>query len=258
MKNFVTKIAKVEVDNLSLSDALKYILKGRQTITFSSPKTFPILNIVTINPEFVVIANEDQRFQKLINSAFLRVPDGVGILWAAAIKGQPLKEKVSGLRLLESLAKRAAEQALTIGLIGGRGQVAVRSLECLKGKYPRLQGWAMSGPEVKIQKYPARLPIVIKGEVPAAEILKTDILFVAMGAPKQEFFIESLRKLPFKKPLVAMGVGGAFDEISGKTKKTPEWLENLGLKWFWRLVQEPWRWRRQLRLLKFIQLVLTA
>ena len=135
---------------------------------------------------------------------------------------------------MEGLIKLASEKGFTIGFLGGRCEVADKVVERLQKKYQNL----------KIN-YVAEEP----GEIP-----KTDILFVAFGAPKQEKWIaENLEKIPVK---VAMGVGGAFDYISGRVPRAPAWIRRLSLEWLFRLIIQPWRIKRQLKLLKYLWLIM--
>lgn len=230
--------------------------------------------LVTVNPEIVVLANKNERFKKLLNNAPIATADGLGILLAGKILGTPFKEKVTGVDLVVELVKMANDLGLTVGLIGGRGDLAVKTAECLRKRHPNLKIFGLEG--IKNIKNPSFKEWERIISITADH--KPQMLFVAFGAPYQEFFIESLkknlqpnfrpakqagRKLATKsrptynlQPIVAIGVGGAFEEISGRVKQVPKWLDNLGFKWLWRLICQPWRWRRQLALLEFIWLVL--
>ena len=140
------------------------------------------------------------------------------------------------------LCSMAEKEGLTVGLIGGRRGVAVEALECLQNKYPNLKGWAMEEPETKMKN--------------------VDIIFVALGFPKQEYFINLLSNEAIEqssnRALVLMAVGGTFDYLAGRSIRAPGWVRNIGLEWLYRLIHEPWRLPRQLEGGKFFLQVLTS
>ncbi|MBI2337849.1 WecB/TagA/CpsF family glycosyltransferase [Candidatus Daviesbacteria bacterium] len=181
-------------------------------------------------------------------------------------------ERVSGTDFLEALCKLASEKGFTTGFLGGKGEVAKKVAECLQKKYPKLKvEFAESGGEVdkyganvilseakdlKIKKRESRDSSLIvqndKNEL--SNIPPTDILFVAFGHIKQEKWIaRNLEKTPAH---VMMGVGGAFDYLSGNVPRAPKWVRNLGFEWFYRLIIQPWRIKRQLALLQYLWLIL--
>lgn len=185
--------------------------------------------IVTPNPEFLVTAQNDLEFKKILNNADLAIPDGAGLKLTGDIECN-----TPGIDLIEELIRLASVRGVTTGFLGGRSQVAERTVERLKKKYPALK--------VKfISEEPDDIP-------------KLDILFVAFGHPKQEKWIsKNLPGLPIK---VAMGAGGAFDFLSGKVPRGPLWIRNLGLEWLFRLAVQPWRIKRQLSLIKYLLMLI--
>lgn len=212
-KHMKKYILGVKIDDVNMDEALGIVHGWLQ----ESKKKY----IVTPNPEFIMTAQKDLEFKKILNDADLSIPDGAGLKLSGKIKNT-----VPGVDLMEKLVDKSRDWAVTIGLLGGRDGVANETFECLQKKYP----------SIKIDN------------------ASPDLLFVALGAPKQEKWIaENLPKLPIK---VAMGVGGSFDYISGKVPRAPKWLRSLGLEWLFRLVIQPWRIKRQLRLLKYLWLVL--
>lgn len=204
--------------------------------------------IVTPNPEFLVTAQENKQFQIVLNKSDLSIPDGVGL------KLGGIKNIVPGINFMQSLIKMAAEKAFTVGLLGGRIEVAEKTAERLKKTYPGLKiSFAESGPVIDSLN---RLPRSASTSSASLAMTKCDILFVAFGHPKQEYWIaQNLDKIPVK---VAMGVGGAFDVISGKLPRAPKWLRSLKLEWLFRLMIQPWRIKRQLALLKYIWLIYSS
>ena len=198
--------------------------------------------IVTPNPEILMIAQKNETFRKILNEADLALPDGVGLIWASRILGKPLKERITGVDFMEKVCELAAKEGFTVGLIGGRDGVALKAAERLKKAYPKLK--------LVLAQEEWEDNLKIENRNLSSSI---DILFVAFGAPKQEIWVNKhLNDLPIK---VAMGVGGSFDYFAGLIPRAPKWIQNLGFEWLYRLIQQPWRIRRQLALLKFMGLV---
>lgn len=260
------KILGTKITNASSSEILEYILENLQS---DSKK----MSIVTPNPEIIMYALEHKSFQEILNRAEIALPDGVGVAISSRIlKNQPL-ERITGVDMMEKLCEKAAERGLTVGFLGGRGKVAEKTAECLAKKYPDLivsfasDEW-QSGP-VAFHPHSSSSPLtsfglrVDKGEPPVASPVSKsqmskarshkstyiDILFVAFGFPKQEEWIDqNLDKIPVT---VAMGVGGAFDYVSGKVRRAPKFVRKIGMEWAFRLINEPWRIKRQMALPKF-------
>lgn len=225
-------ILGVKVDDVAISEVLELVgkwLKG-------GGKHY----IVTPNPEIVVMAQQDKELKNIINNADLAIPDGMGLKLAGDIVYH-----TPGIDVMEELVKLARDSAFTTGFLGGRGDVANKTAECLKRKYPKLKiAFAESGGEVDQQ---GKL-------LKSLKLPKSDLVFVAFGPPKQEKWIaKNIEKLNVK---VAMGVGGAFDYISGQVPRAPKWIRNLGFEWLFRLIIQPWRIKRQLALLKYWWLIM--
>lgn len=195
--------------------------------------------IVTPNPEFVMLAQKDEAFRQVLNGADLAIPDGVGLKRFAGFKNV-----VGGIYLVEDLCRVAADLGFTTIFLGGRNGVAVKAAERLQKKYQGLKiAFAGDGPEVNKE-----------GLGNSIKLPPADLLFVGFGQVKQEKWIaNNLDKLPVR---VAMGVGGSFDEISGKVLGVPRWVHSLGLKWLFRLILQPQRFKRQLAIWQFAWLTL--
>jgi len=287
------KIVGITLNSTSKAQVLRKITSrlDRQEKTF----------IVTPNPEFLVFANRNPWFKKILDKADLAIPDGIGLVWASrflalrsptkillsasdslAKKRPLLKEthrrsqgeasqnlwasraqqdkvptrftlqgRISGTDLMEKLCQVAAKQGWGVYLLGGRPGVAKKALMNLKSRSPGLKGWAESGPKLELAHWDSR---GVKKWVGKINQKSPELLFVAFGMGKQEKFIgENWRDLKVK---MAMGVGGAFDYLAGEIPRPPAWSQNLGLEWFYRLIRQPWRWRRQLALIEFVWLVL--
>jgi N-acetylglucosaminyldiphosphoundecaprenol N-acetyl-beta-D-mannosaminyltransferase len=226
-------ILGVGITDASKREILEYVIENVENFKKK-------LYLVTPNPEFLVLANKNFSFKNILNQADLASADGVGLMFAGKFLGKPLKERFTGVDIVENLCERVAVKPITVGFLGGRVGVAEKAAECLQKKYPGLK-IAFVGGEWQEKRTSDKNSKLI------------DILFVAFGAPKQEFWIsENLDKIPVK---IAIGVGGAFDYISGKTPRAPVFMRNAGFEWLFRLIVQPWRIKRQLSLIEFIWLV---
>ncbi len=205
--------------------------------------------IVTPNPEIVMMAQKDLQLKEIINHADLSLPDGNGLKLTTNIKCLS-----PGVDVMEALVKMASIWGLSVGFLGGKGDVAKVTAECLKKKYPKLTvKYALSGPII-----PTKVKTYTNNDLSIPDQVLTnrcDILFVALGPPKQEHWIaRNFKNIPVK---VAMGVGGSFDYISGRVLRAPQWIRNLQLEWLFRLIMEPWRIKRQVLLIKYLFLLLS-
>jgi N-acetylglucosaminyldiphosphoundecaprenol N-acetyl-beta-D-mannosaminyltransferase len=189
--------------------------------------------IATVNPELIMEASKNSRFKKVLNDCDLCLADGVGVVWATKILEGLKIERIPGVDLILELSSLAAEGGFGVFLLGGRNGAAERTAQELRGKHPNLR---IAGYSESLDS----LILIQKG------IKTADIVFVALGAPKQEIWIaENLPNL--RKVKIAMGVGGSFDFISGKIKRAPRPVRSLGLEWLWRFMRQPWRMARIIR-----------
>lgn len=230
--------------------------------------------VVTPNPEFLLAAQKDNEFKKILNNADLAIPDGSRLGWAAKMQSEknffkrllifpffifPIKllmqfDIVTGVDLMEALCKESADKSVTVGFLGGRDAVAEKAANCLQKKHQNLKiAFAKAGPTINfdgkdINQYQTNTSLLSD--------YACDILFVAFGHVKQEKWIaKNLDQLPVK---VAIGVGGAFDYLSGSVLRAPGFIRKLGLEWLFRLILQPWRISRQLKLIKFLFLVISS
>jgi N-acetylglucosaminyldiphosphoundecaprenol N-acetyl-beta-D-mannosaminyltransferase len=203
-------------------------------------------HVCTINPEFMMVAQRDRDFFNILNRADLCIPDGVGLLWAARYLGKPLPERVTGSDGVPKIAERAAQTGWRLFFLGAASGVAERAASVLRVRYPGVQivGTYSGSPAGSEED---ALVERVNGS-------GTDILFVAYGAPEQDKWIA--RNLPRLNMKMAMGVGGAFDFIAGVVPRAPQWMQDLGIEWLFRLMRQPWRLRRMLRLPRFVLVVL--
>lgn len=225
----------VNFDNLTLDETVELILSrlknGQQTAVY------------TPNSEIVQACIEDNALYDIINSAEVICPDGIGVVKAAKILKTPLKGKVAGIEVGEKLIASLTDGSKSIFLMGGKPGIAEKAAEELAKKYP---GIKIAGTNDGYFKK--------EGEENNAVIAKinnsrADVLFVCLGAPAQEKWIYSNRdKL---NVTVMLGLGGSLDGYAGVVKRAPKVFINLGLEWFYRLLCEPWRLKRMMKLPKF-------
>ncbi len=202
--------------------------------------------VATVNPEFLMKARTNEAFRAALQGAALCVADGVGVIWAARRRGVRLRERVAGSDLVPLLSAEAARRGWRVFYLGAAPGVAERTAAILSERHPGLQvaGCYAGSPAPKEEDE-------IAARIRASD---ADVLFVAYGAPRQDLWLA--RNLARTGAAVGLGIGGAFDFVAGVSRRAPRWIQRLNLEWLHRLVQEPWRWRRQLALPHFALLVL--
>lgn len=199
--------------------------------------------IATVNPEFVMTAQQDPDFLTILRSADLCLPDGIGLVWASRLLKKPLPERVPGSDLVYRLAQACSDHGWRLFLLGAAPGVAEEAAAVLKDLYPALiiAGTFAGSPD----------PREDQALVQRINHSKADMLFVAYGAPRQDKWINrNLDRLTTTH--LAIGVGGSLDFITGRSVRAPRWIQKLGLEWLHRLIKEPWRWRRMLALPQFV------
>jgi N-acetylglucosaminyldiphosphoundecaprenol N-acetyl-beta-D-mannosaminyltransferase len=190
--------------------------------------------ICTANPEFLMAAQRDPEFRRVLLAADLVLPDGVGLLWAARWLGRRLPERVPGSDLIYRLADLAARRGWRVYFLGAAEGVAQAAAARLQALYPDLVvAGAFAGSPA-----PAEDDALV-ARVAAA---RPDLLLVAYGAPAQDKWI-ARNRLRLGVP-VSLGVGGSFDFVAGVARRAPRWVQRLGLEWLHRLWRQPWRVRR--------------
>ncbi len=242
LKNPSVRILGVRVDGVTFEGMLDCI---EQWISPRSGELGPH-QICTVNPEFVMEARRNPQFAAVLEGADLCIADGVGLLWAAKRLGQPLPERVTGSDGVPLIAERAAQKGWRLFLLGAGPGVAERAAIVLAERYPGLQvvgtyagsPWEADAPEI----------------VERLRTIRPDVLFVAYGAPKQDFWIARYGAAAGVPAM--MGVGGSLDFIAGVQKRAPRWVRRINLEWLYRLITQPWRWRRQLALPRFVWAVM--
>lgn len=203
--------------------------------------------VATVNPEFVMRAQDDRDFSRVLESAELCLADGTGVVWAARREGCRLHGPVAGVDLVQPLATLCARRGFRLFLLGAAPGVADELAGRLRSANPALQVQAHSGSPAAADDAETLARIHAHA---------TQILLVAYGAPGQELWIDRLRNR--LGVAVAIGVGGAFDYLTGRVPRAPEWMRSAGLEWLHRLVRQPWRIRRMAVLPTYALKVLTT
>lgn len=211
-----------------------------------------MLHVATVNSEYIMEAQSNKQFKNVL-ALCLTIADGHGVVWASKIldaRRQMPVERISGVELAEEIVGHAAEKGEKVFLLGAAVGVAEKAAKELSKKYPTLQISSYSGAKsVKVEKSEEASMTIAK-----INAYEPDYLLVAYGSPYQDMWIEENRS--YLRVRVAMGVGGTLDEWAGEVAICPEWLDSIGLKWAWRVVHEPWRFKRVVKVLKFGLVVL--
>lgn len=225
-------IMGVYFDSTTMADAVARamaIMDGDQNAYFVTP-----------NPEIVYETMHDESFRSLINGADRILPDGVGVLLGGKILGTPLQEKISGVDFAAHLIGAMAQAGKRLYLLGSKPGVAELAGQKMREAHPDL---IICG--VADGYFQDEAPVVA-----AINAAKPDALFVCLGSPKQEKFIEA--HIGELESRFLVGLGGSLDAFAGTVKRAPAWIVKIGMEWFYRLCKEPKRFKRMLRLPKFV------
>lgn len=201
--------------------------------------------VVTLGTEMVVYAQRHSRFRSIVNDCALSLCDTVGLLLVAKHRGAALRERVTGIELVERCCAGAAQQGVPVYFLGGAEGVAAAAAERLLTKFPHLR---IAG--VRSGYFSDDESAAIAAAIAASG---AKLLFAGMGSPRQEYWLAE--RLPQTGCGAGIGVGGSFDVIAGRIARAPRLIRSLGLEWLYRLIKEPRRWRRQLALPRFVWLV---
>ena len=200
--------------------------------------------VVTPNPEIVWMCRKNQELSEIISGAELVLADGIGIIHGAKILGRPLKEKIPGIDFAEELLCKMAQENKSVFLFGAKAGVADKAAESLETKFPGIE---IAGTENGFFKDDA--PIVEKINAAAP-----DLLLVCLGAPKQEVWMkENAERLNVR---IMIGLGGSLDVFAGTVERAPERWQKAGLEWLYRLLKEPKRIKRMIKLPLFLFVVI--
>ena len=228
------RLVGIPIDDLSFEEALDRMEEMIQ-------KRRPAGQALTLNVDVMVKLRRDPQFRAVAERSPLVLADGMPILWAVRFLGRPIRARICGTDLVPALSRRAAEKGYSVYFFGGKPGAAEEAAFRLGKRYPGLRVAGISVPPFGFEADPSQNARFIQEVKRAAP----NILFVALGAPRQEKWLDAhLAELGI--PL-CLGVGGTFEIVAGLRARAPVWLQWIGLEWVWRLLQEPARlWRRYL------------
>ncbi len=227
-----TDIMGLQFDNITMEEALdaaKALLQGEHAA-----------RVVTPNAEIAYEALHDENTRTLLNSAELMLPDGAGVVLASKILKTPLKQKVAGVDFADGLLGVLETTGQSLYLLGSKPGIGELAAQKMMQKHPRLK---IAG--IADGYFQDEAPVIDKINASGA-----DVLFVCLGAPKQEQFMARHQKTLHVKLMA--GLGGSLDSFAGTVKRAPKWMIRLNLEWLYRLIKEPKRFKRMLRLPKYL------
>lgn len=227
-------ILGVPINNITLDEATSVVVSYLD----SDEKNM----IFTPNPEFVMNALDDERFMKILNESSLNIADGIGIVIGGKILGYKIKERVAGFDLVQSVFNKIKNTDKTVYFLGSNEENINLAKKMMEQKHKGLKIVGVRNGYFKDEE----------GKLIIEEInkLSPDLLLVGLGSPRQEKWIYDNKNIIRAK--VMMGIGGSFDVMSGNVKRAPKIFINLNLEWFYRLITQPTRFKRMLKLPLFI------
>lgn len=242
----IVSIFGVKIQNTTLEDTRKqieeYLEENRLRV------------IYTPNTEIVMKAKDDSKLRDIINKGDIIIPDGIGLIYGSKIQKKPLKERVTGFDTSMEILKIANKKNYKLFLLGGAPSIAEQAMKNINKEYPNIQTVGCQNGFFKGSHLGVENSIEEKRVIEEINSLSPDIIFVGLGFPRQELFIEANREK--LKAKIVIGNGGVIDVMAGNAKRAPEIYQRLGLEWFYRLIKNPSRIRRQLEIPKFIWKVL--
>ena len=237
-------ILGVQVDSVTMSQAVAAI----EAMINENQSGHKVHLVATANAEMVMLANQDPVLAAILAAADLVVPDGAGVVWAARHTGQAVPERVAGFDLAQELFSISAKKGYRIYFLGGAPGIAAQAQVAAKLKYGDINFVGVHDGFFR----PDEIPELVKN----INEVNVDLLFVALGVPKQEKWLYQIQATLSAK--VAIGVGGTFDVMAGVMKRAPLWMQQTNLEWLFRLMMQPTRAIRMLALPKFVLKVMTS
>lgn len=235
------KILDVPIHTLTMKESVEFLegnlIKGLQTF------------VVTANAEIIMMCQNNEEYKNIVaNKAELVLPDGAGAVWAGRFLGNEVPERVAGFDLFNELLALSAVKHYKVYFLGGAPGVSEAAKKKSESLYPGVNIVGCRNGYFKDDEIPQIIEDVNNSEA--------DILFVALGAPKQEKWIEANRNKINAKILI--GIGGGFDVLAGKMERAPKWMQDASLEWAFRLYKQPSRFVRMLALPKFVLKVILS
>lgn len=221
-------VLDVPVDDIDMDGALAF---AEDHIRHGSG----VATILSVNPEKVLALHRDPQLMAFFRSSRLLIPDGIGVVMAMRLLHRLKTKRLVGTDLMHALCRVAPSQGHRIFIYGGREDVNRKSETLLRARYPDIDIVGRANGYLG--------PSEMAGLISAIEASGPDILFVALGSPRQELWM--LEHLPRLNIKICQGIGGSLDTITGDVKRAPMIFQRLGLEWLYRLIKQPSRWRRQ-------------
>lgn len=228
------RIGHAAVSNMTFAEVLDALLKRARNHADSTC-------VVTPNAQHIVLLEKDRAFRSVYDGAEYVLADGISLLIAARLLGKRLRGRIAGVDLFQALCGHAAKEGLRVFFLGGLPGSAAAAARTLQRRYPGLSIAGIYVPPFGFEKDAAQLQQVVDQIMSA----RPHFVFVGLGAPKQEYWIqEHGRKLSVP---VCIGVGGSFEMVGGAVRRAPVWIQSIGFEWLFRLAMEPKRlWKRYL------------
>ena len=227
MNNKKVNLFETDIDCLTMEETIQIVDKIIQDRT---PRQHVVVNALKF-----AMMNSDPGLKNIVNSCDIISADGLPVVWASRILSQPLPERVAGVDLFQNLVKSCSQKGYRPFFFGARQEIVVKTIENFKEKYPNLEVAGYRDGYFTEEQEP-QISDIIRNS-------RADMLFVGISSPIKEIFLNkwmNYMQIPF-----CMGVGGSFDIIAGKTKRAPVWMQESGMEWFYRVLQEPRRmWKR--------------
>ncbi len=215
------------VDPMRLADAVEWVSRR---IASGAPGRVGVVNAAKL-----VKMESDRELFRAVSTCELIIADGMSVVWALPLVAGVRTSRVAGIDLMEALVEHAAEKGHRVYFLGARSEILERMLTVLEERYPTLRIAGSHHGYFTAEEEPALVASIRE--------TRPDLLFVAMGTPMKEFWID--RNWEATGAGVSMGVGGSFDVLAGLVRRAPRWMQQVGLEWFYRMAQEPGRlWKR--------------
>lgn len=225
-------IGGVAIDAVTLEEAVEKVVEHAAA---GGPPAY----VVTPNAQHLALLEDSPDFRRAYDEAWMRVADGVPLIWASRTMGRPLPGRVNGTDLFEEVCAAAAGRGVRVFLLGGKPGAADEAARVLRERSPGLEIAGTSCPPMGFERDPVESERVIAAIREAAP----HVMFVGLGAPKQELWMRDNRERAGVP--VSLGIGGSFEIVAGMVPRAPRWMQRNGLEWLYRLGREPRRlWKR--------------